>query len=125
MQDENQSKRTEEVSVRIVSDNMETLRNTATLLGFTEQQALNQAVWLWTVLASQGWVGRKVSITTTETLPNKKPSPRKQAMIRLLGRIGIEVTSVRTCEWTLPLELFGTSSEELTEETLRKLRQED
>src|SRR5688572_12603214 len=104
---------------------MEKLRNAAELLGLTEQQALNQAVWLWTVIAGQGWIGKEVSIITEESLPPKILSRRKQAMIRFLDRIGIQITSVRTREYTLPLVLFGASSEELTEEMLRKLRQED
>lgn len=124
MRDEN-PKQTEEVSVRIASDNMVTLRNAAVLLNMTEQQALNQAVWLWIVFASQGWIGKKVSIVAEEAMPPKNLSPRKQAILRLLHRIGIQVTRRRTREYTLPLVLSGTSSEKLTEEALRKLRQED
>lgn len=123
--DENQPKQTEEVSAYILSDNMATLRNATEFLGMTEQQALNQAVWLWTMFASQGWIGKKVSIVTEEVMPPRTLSRRKQAVLRFLNRIGVQVTRRRTREWTLSLVLSGTSPEELTEDALRKLQQED
>lgn len=106
------------ISVHVFSRPLRNLEEAAELHRITRVDAFNQAVSLWTLIASRGWIGKTFAVTMEEEASYKDLSGWKRLLARL---IPVSVVQRSTIHITLP----GDSIDIIVEEALERLRDQE